>query len=105
MPSNLRRGSGGARGGDVGQKKGKPGRNRHTWITGNPKDDKAAQKMALKMMNDPVYRKTLMKKLRECTLHPSVHVAYLYMAYGRPKESVEVQQVVPVKIEHIYTEE
>lgn len=45
--------------------------------------------MALKLLSRPKYRKTLQKKLDDCTLHPSVHSLLLHYGYGRPKETIE----------------
>lgn len=101
-PSLSLSGRGLRRGGRDG--KTHKGRNKKTWRTGSVDGDKAVQQRVLKMLSNPVYRKTLQEKLNDLTLHPSVHVALLYFAWGKPRDSVEIQQVVPVRIEHVYTQ-
>ena len=70
--------------------------------TGRPRRDDPARKLARKLLDRPLYRKTLAEKLDNCTLHPSVHVALMYYAWGKPKEDIEIKQVVPIRIQHVY---
>jgi len=69
----------------------------------NDSDYRAGQRIAQALLRRPKYRATLAEKVDNLTIHPSVLIALHYYAYGRPRETVEVQQVVPVRIEHVYT--
>ncbi len=81
------------RGGNQGNTGGRP---RETAKT------RAVRRICQRLVDDPVYRKTIREKLRDCTLHPSVQVLLWYYAYGKPKETIEATQVTPVRIEHVY---
>jgi hypothetical protein len=65
---------------------------------------KAARDMALRMLSDPKYRKTVQEKLNACTLHPSVHALLLQYAYGRPTEKIELEQSTAGQfvMKHVY---
>lgn len=64
-----------------------------------------ARKLSRKLLADPVYRKSLIRRLREGTIQPGVEALLYYFAYGKPRESVEVQEKTDVKIVHQYTDE
>lgn len=64
-----------------------------------------SKKIARKLLKDPTYRKILMKRLRTGTIQPGVEALLYYYAYGKPKETVESTQVVPIKIVHQYADD
>jgi hypothetical protein len=64
-----------------------------------------ARKISRRLLADPVYRKRLIKRLREGTIQPGVEAMLYYYAYGKPRESVEVEQKSDVKIVHQYRDE
>jgi hypothetical protein len=66
--------------------------------TGRPLKNDPARVTARKLLSNPKYRKMLAQKLNDLTLHPSVHVALMYYAWGKPKETIETNQACPVKI-------
>lgn len=87
-PEQGRKNRGGARPGSGPKAKNDPGR-----------------KLAIKLLNRPLYRAALEKKLDDMTIHPSVLVALFYYAYGKPKEVIETKDVTPVRIQHVYADD
>ncbi len=67
--------------------------------------EEAVRKKALKLLDDPLHQAALRSKMNDLTLNPSIYNAYLYYAYGKPRESVEVKQIVPVTIRHEYADD
>ena len=67
--------------------------------------DKEVRRLTRKMVMDPVHRRTLMEKLRDCTLHPSMMVLIYQYAFGKPKETVEVVPPSPVRIVNQFSDE
>lgn len=67
--------------------------------------EEIVRKKALALLNSPAHQAALKAKMDDLTLHPSIYNAYLYFAYGKPRESVEVKQIVPVTIRHEYADE
>lgn len=61
------------------------------------------RKFWIKMLQRPAFVKKLTEKIDDLTIHPSVLVAGQYYAWGKPKESLEVKQIVPVRVVHEYT--
>lgn len=49
-----------------------------------------ARVLARRLLKRPEHLKTLKKKLDDGSLHPSIQVALMYYAYGKPKESLEL---------------
>jgi len=78
-------------------RKGGPGRHKRVVL------DEVVRKFSRKALTDSTYRKTLLKRLREGTIQPGTEALLYYYAYGKPRESVEVQAGPGlVKIEHVY---
>lgn len=68
------------------------------------KDD-PGRKMALRLLSRPKFKAALEAKMDDCTIHPSVLVALMHYGHGKPKETLDVKQIVPVRIVHEYAEE
>lgn len=68
------------------------------------KDD-PGRKFALRLLSRPKFLAAVQTKMDDCTLHPSVMTAVMYYGWGKPRETVEVKQVVPVRIVHEYTKD
>lgn len=64
-----------------------------------------ARVLARRLLKRPEHLKTLKKKLDDGSLHPSIQVALMYYAWGKPKETIETTHIVPVKIVHQYQTE
>lgn len=64
-----------------------------------------ARRLSRKLLSDPTYRKTLIKRLREGTIQPGVEALLYYFAYGKPKETVETVPPGDVKIIHEYRDD
>lgn len=84
--ANLKRG--GAKGGD----------------TRPTEKDKEVRRLSRALLTDPQYRKRLIARLRDGAIQPGVEAMLWYYAYGKPLETVETKQIVPVRIEHKYSE-
>lgn len=61
------------------------------------------RRISRKLLADPTYRKNLIKRLREGSIQPGVEAMLWYYGYGKPRESVEVEQKTDVKIVHQYS--
>ncbi len=83
----------------------KPGKGGTREGAGRPRADDPGRKFWIKMLKRPAFIKALEAKMDDCTIHPSVLVAGFYYAHGKPRETIEVKQIVPVKIVHQYTDE
>lgn len=71
-----------------------------------PKDvEERIRKHALALLESPQHQATLKQKMDDMTIHPSIYNAYLYYAHGKPRETVEVKQIVPVRIVHQYSDD
>ena len=68
-----------------------------------PSDD-PGRKFWIKMLKRPAFIRSLESKIDDMTIHPSVLVAGMYYAHGKPRETIDVKQIVPVKIVHQYDE-
>lgn len=66
------------------------------------KKNDPARVLARRLLKRPEHLKTLKKKLDDGSLHPSIQVALMYYAWGKPKETIEATHIVPVKIVHQY---
>ena len=69
-----------------------------------PADD-PGRKFWIKMLKRPAFIKALESKIDDMTIHPSVLVAGFYYAHGKPRETIDVKQIVPVKIVHEYADD
>lgn len=69
------------------------------------KKNDPARILARRLLKRPEHLKTLKKKLDDGSLHPSIQVALMYYAWGKPKETIEATHIVPVKIVHQYNTE
>ena len=58
------------------------------------------KRIAQQLVTRTRYVKQLEKKLDDGTLHPSIQVLLWQFAYGKPKETIEHQLPVAVKIFH-----
>lgn len=65
---------------------------------------KKAAKVARKLTSDPAYLKVLQEQLRSGKAHPSVQTMLWDRGWGKTKEVIETQQVVPVTIVHEFAE-
>lgn len=83
----------------------KPGKGGAQPGSGRKAADDPGRKFWIKMLARPAFIKALQSKIDDMTIHPSVLVAGFYYAHGKPKESIEVKQVVPVKIVHQYSDD
>lgn len=77
---------------------GQPGRAKTT------EQEKEVRRISKKLLTDPVYRKKLTERLRSGSIQPGVEAMLWYYAFGKPPETVETKQVVPVTIKHEYSE-
>jgi hypothetical protein len=64
--------------------------------------DKEVVRITKKMLADPVYRRTLMARLRTGKIQPGVEVMLWYYGWGKPAETIETKQVIPVRLVHEY---
>jgi hypothetical protein len=78
-------------------RRGGPGRPRLT------EQDKEVRKISKRLLSSPAYMKKLKQRLESGAIQPGVEAMLFYYAYGKPQESVEVKQVVPVRITHEYS--
>ena len=67
-------------------------------------EDKAARKLARRLLSDPQYLKGLRRRLRTGVIQPGVEAMLYYYAHGKPAETVEAKVITPVRITHEYTE-
>lgn len=65
------------------------------------KDD-PGRKFWIRMLKRPAFIKALESKIDDMTIHPSVLVAGMYYAHGKPRETIDVKQIIPVRIVHHY---
>ena len=65
-------------------------------------EEEAARKFCLSLVNSAQFRATLKQKMDDCTAHPSLMTNVFYYAWGKPRETIDVKQIVPVKIVHQY---
>ena len=80
-----------------------PGRPRKT--DDEKKKEKLAQAIAQKLLTSPNYVAGLKERLESGKCQPGVEVAVWHYAFGKPPETIETKQVVPVRIQHEYAEE
>src|SRR5262245_36632800 len=64
---------------------------------------KEVQKIARKLL-DPTYVRNLKARLRTGKIQPGVEVAIWQYAFGKPQETVDTKQPVPVRIVHEFAE-
>lgn len=64
-----------------------------------------ARTISRRLLMDATVQATLLAQLQKGTCQPGVVVALMHYAWGKPKETVETTQVVPVKIVHVYPDE
>lgn len=62
----------------------------------------ASQKLCQKLLARPLYQQKLAEKLDDGTLHPTMQSLLWYYAYGKPRELLEVTQITPVRVQHVY---
>lgn len=88
------------------KKGGSPGRYpKGTKLTPEQKaEEKEARKIARKLLLDPEYQKNLAERLNNGKCQPGVEVAVWQYAFGKPVETIETKQIVPVRIQHEYSE-
>lgn len=67
--------------------------------------DDPGRKFWIKMLARPAFIKALQSKIDDMTIHPSVLVAGMYYAHGKPRETIDVKQIVPVRIQHVYADD
>lgn len=69
-------------------------------------DDKLAgeeaKRVARALVSDPLYLNRLQSRLREGKAAPAVEVHIWHLAYGKPKEQIEVKRATAIKIIHSY---
>ncbi len=65
-------------------------------------DEKAGLAFSRALLSRPAFLKNLEAKMDDGTVHPSILNTLFYYAYGKPAETVETKQIVPVRIEHVY---
>jgi hypothetical protein len=82
---------------------GSPGRPKKT--DDEKKKEKLAQQMAQKLLTSPNYVAGLKERLESGKCQPGVEVAVWHYAFGKPPETIETKQVVPVRIQHEYSED
>ena len=80
------------------KKGGQPGRKKTT------EQEKEVRRISKTLLGDPAYRKRLIERLRSGAIQPGVEAMLWYYAFGKPPETVETKQVVPVTIKHEYSE-
>lgn len=77
--------------------------------TKEKRDDKlsrdAARRIAMALVADPLYLAGLQDRLRKGKVAPAVEVHLWHMAYGKPKEQVEIRKATAVKIIHSYADD
>lgn len=62
-------------------------------------------KIAGQLVDDPAYRKSLAQRLRDGKLPPAVETMLWHYRYGKPKETLKVEQDQPFRLEHAGTDE
>lgn len=79
---------------------------------GRPKktaDEKAkakqAEKIAQKLLTSPNYIAGLKERLEAGKCQPGVEVAVWHYAFGKPPDTIETKQIVPVRVQHEYAKE
>lgn len=80
-------------------RRGGPGRKKQT------EQDKEVRRVSKKLLTSPAYQRRLKARLESGTIQPGVEAMLWYYAYGKPPETVETKQVIPVRIEHKYSSE
>lgn len=81
------------------KKGGSPGRRKVTAET------KAVKRLAVRLLNDPVYLKNLKERLQTGRLQPGVETLLYYYAHGKPTEIIETKQITPLRLVHEYATE
>ena len=67
--------------------------------------DREIRKLSKKLLTNPTYLANLKERLETGRIQPGVEAMLYYYAFGKPPETVETKQVVPVRIVHEYAEE
>lgn len=67
-------------------------------------EEKEARKIARGLLLDPAYQANLAERLNNGRCQPGVEVAVWQYAFGKPVETIETKQVVPIRISHEYSE-
>lgn len=80
------------------KKGGSPGRAKTT------EQEKEVRRISKKLLLNPTYQTNLKKRLNDGRLQPGIEALLYYYAFGKPPETVETKQVVPVRIQHQYAE-
>ena len=65
-------------------------------------EEDAARKFCQSLLKNPKFIASLTSKMEDCTVHPSIMTNVMYYGWGKPADSIEVKQIVPVKIVHQY---
>lgn len=90
-------------------RKGNPGnKGRHAGVRLTPEEeklDKKARAIANKLLERPKFKRSLEQRLDDMSLHPSVLVALMYYAWGKPKDTIEQKSPAPVRITHVFAKE
>ena len=66
--------------------------------------EREAQKIARKLLTDKRYLANLAMRLNDGKCQPGVEVAVWQYAFGKPTETIETKQIIPVRIQHEYSE-
>lgn len=67
--------------------------------------EEQARKIAQKLLTRPQYIAGLQERLESGKCQPGVEVAVWHYAFGKPPDTIETKQVVPVRVQHEYAKE
>ena len=73
--------------------------------TKRTEQEKEIRRITKTLLLDKRYQANLRVRLEAGRLQPGIEALLYYYAFGKPPETVETKQVVPVRIVHEYTEE
>jgi len=84
-------------GGQPGRPGGKAGKEKR-------EQEKEVRRISRKLLLSPKYQKTLKQRLESGAIQPGVEAMLWYYSFGKPPETIEQKVVVPVRIQHQYSE-
>lgn len=61
--------------------------------------------MAVQLVTDPLYLSKLQQRMQSGNIAPAVEVHLWHMAFGKPKEQIEVKKATAVRIIHSYADD
>jgi hypothetical protein len=64
-----------------------------------------AREFAELVVSDPQYRQNLLERARKGLLHPSVELVLYYYAFGKPVESLSIEDTTPIDLSQLSPEQ